>query len=144
MSNVLKGLDEVICHKDDNLVYGGDQPTHDQRLVNVLQRLAAAGIKLNGDKCKFSQECVKFLGHVVDGDGIRADPEKITAVRLMPVPSNITQVRGFFGMANQLAKFMPDLAENTGPLRDLLKKEAGLHCGDEQQQAFNLIKKTIN
>jgi len=53
MSNVLEGLDGVICHMDDILVYGGDQPTHDQQLVNVLQRLAAAGIKLNGDKCEF-------------------------------------------------------------------------------------------
>jgi len=143
MSNVLEGLDGVICHMDDILVYGGDQSMHDQRLVNVLHRLAAAGIKLNGDKCDFSQECVKFLGHVVDGDGIRADPEKITAVRSMPEPSNITQVRGFSGMANHLAKFMPDLAEITAPLRDLLRKDAGWHCGDEQQQAFNLIKKRL-
>ena len=58
---------------------------------------------------------MKFLGHFVDGDGIRADPEKITAVRTMPEPSNISQVRGFLGMANQLAKFMPDLVEITAP-----------------------------
>ena len=140
MSNVLKGLDEVICHKDDNLVYGGDQPTHDQQLVNVLQRLAATGIKLSGDKCEFSQGCLKFLGHVVDGDGIRVDPEKITAVRSVLEPSNVTQVRAFLGMANQLAKFMPDLAEITAPSGDLLKTEAGWNWGDEQQQAFNLIK----
>ena len=44
MSNVLEGLDGIICHMDDILVYGGDQSTHDQRLVNVLHRLAAAGI----------------------------------------------------------------------------------------------------
>jgi len=43
-------------------------------------------------------------------------------------------------MANQLAKFMPDLSEITAPLRDLLRKEAGWNWGDEQQQAFNLIK----
>jgi len=100
---------------DDILVYGGDQPTHDQRLINLLHRLAAAGIKLNGDKCEFSQECVKFLGHVVDWDGIREDPEKITVARSMPEPSNITQVRGFLGMANQLVKFMSDLVEITAP-----------------------------
>ena len=143
MSNVLEGLDGVICQMDDILVYGGDQSTHEQRLVNVLHRLAAARIKLNGGKCEFSQECMKFLGHVGNEDGIRADPEKITAVRSMPEPSNITQVRGFLGMANQLAKFMPDLAEITEPLRDLLRKKAGWHWGDEQQQAFNLIKKRL-
>jgi len=71
---------------------------------------------------------------------VYADPEKITAVRSMPEPSNITQVRGFLGTANQLAKFLPDLAEITAPLRDLLRKEAEWHWGDEQQQAFNLTK----
>jgi len=35
---------------------------------------------------------------------------------------------------------MPDLAEITVPLGDLLRKEARWHWGDEQQQAFNLIK----
>ena len=58
---------------------------------------------------------MKFLGHVVDWDGIREDPEKITAARSMPEPSNITQVRGFLGMANQLVKFMSDLVEITAP-----------------------------
>jgi len=94
-------------------VYGGDQPTHDQRLVNVLQRFAAAGIKLNGDKCEFSQECVKFLGHVVDGDGIRAHPEKITAVRSMLEPSNITQERCFFYLPAIVCKYCTIIARSS-------------------------------
>ena len=68
---------------------------------------------------------MRFLGHVVDGDGIRADPEKMTAVQSMTEPSNITQVRGFLGMANQLAKFMPDLAEITAPEICLKRKQDG-------------------
>jgi len=64
----------------DILVYGCDRQMHDQPLVNVLRRLAATEIKLNGNKCEFSQECVKFLGHAMNGDGIRADPENNTAV----------------------------------------------------------------
>jgi len=40
MSNVLEGLDGVLCHMDDILVYSGDQPTHDQRLVIPFLREA--------------------------------------------------------------------------------------------------------
>ena len=68
---------------------------------------------------------MKFLGHVGNEDGIRADPEKITAVRSMPEPSNITQVRGFLGMANQLAKFMPDLPEIPAPLKNERRMQQG-------------------
>jgi len=45
------------------------------------QSLAVAGIKLNEDKCGFSKVCVKFLGHIIDEDCIRADPEKIATVQ---------------------------------------------------------------
>jgi len=52
---------------DDILMYGGDQKAHDQRLVNVLQRLAAAGTKLNGDKCEFSRVREIFGSHPCAG-----------------------------------------------------------------------------
>ena len=66
---------------------------------------------------------MKFLGHVVDGDGIRADPEKITAVRSMPEPSNITQLRGFLDMANQLAKFMARPSRNHNAIEICLERK---------------------
>ena len=38
-----------------------------------LQRLQDAGMTLNVDKCQFSKTSLKFLGHVIDNTGIRAD-----------------------------------------------------------------------
>jgi hypothetical protein len=48
---------------------------------------------------------VKFAGHIIDADGIRADPDKIQAIKDMHPPSNVTDVRRFLGMVNQLSKF---------------------------------------
>ena len=66
---------------DNILVHGKTQQEHDQRLHEVLERMQAAGATLNAEKCQFSKESVKLLGHVVDPTGIRPDPDKVTAIR---------------------------------------------------------------
>ena len=114
------GIEGVVCMVDDILMSGNTQIQHDQRLETVLDRLARAGVTLNADKCVFSQSSVRFLGQIVDAEGIRPDPQKIKAVQAMQEPTNVTELRRFLGMVNQLLKFIPDMAETTKPLRDLL------------------------
>ena len=63
---------------DNVLVIGAIKDEHDTRLVTVLEHL-------HGDdrsyakpaKCEFSRDSMKFLGHMVDKDGIRADLGKM-------------------------------------------------------------------
>ena len=62
---------------------------HDIRLVAVLQQIEKAGVTLNLQKCKFLQPRIKFLGHVIDKEGIRADPEKTTAISNMKPPQSV-------------------------------------------------------
>ena len=49
-------------------------------------------------------------------------PTKVKAILNRDKPYDISSHRRFLGMANQLMKFYPNLAEKTGPLRDILKK----------------------
>ena len=42
----------------------------------MMERLEAANVTLNEEKCQFSTTKVNFLGHIVDHHGIRADPSK--------------------------------------------------------------------
>ena len=120
MSRVLQGLDRVECNIDDVLYHGKDQTEHDQRLEAVLMRLA--GETLNLDKCQFSTDRVKFLGHVISSSGIEADPEKLQAIADLTPPQNVQEVRTFPGMMNQLSKFSDHLTDKTKSIRDLLHK----------------------
>ena len=121
MNVELAGLEGVICHMDDILVVGKDQAEHDQRLSKVLKRLQDIGMTLNSEKCQISQTRLHYLGQVIDSQGIHKDPSKIQAIVKFSVPEDITSLRRFLGMTNQLMKFCPNLAERTKPLRDLLK-----------------------
>ena len=78
---------------------------------------------LNSEKCLFAQSSVKFLGHVIDSQGIRPDRNKVSAIEPFSRPTNVSDVRWFLGMVNQLSKFSPNLADMTQPLRELLVKE---------------------
>ena len=140
MSRVLEGLDGVVCQIDDILVHGSDQSTHDQRLKAVLDRLQSRGVTLNREKCSFNQRRLKFLGHMIDGQGISADPDKIAAIRDMEPPSNLSELRRFLGMTTQLGKFSPNLADLTQPLRELLHRKNSWLWGPAQEKAFVLVK----
>ena len=115
MSEILAGLEGVVCMVDDVLVHGRTQEEHDQRLDAAMECIAQAGVSLNAEKCDFSQSSVKFLGHIIDGTGIHPDPEKVQAIQAMKEPNNTTELRRFLGMTNQLAKFTPSLAEQAKP-----------------------------
>ena len=140
MMQILEGLDGIVCLMDDVLVFGSSQAQHDARLNRVMRRIEAAGVTLNREKCEFNKERLSFLGHLIDKDGIRADPEKTAAVIQMAAPQNITELRRFMGMINQLAKFSPRLAELSKPLRDLLSTKRAWLWGADQERAFAEVK----
>ena len=130
MQQIHNGQEGTICHMDDMLIHGRDQQEHDARLNGALKRIQEAGLILNPDKCKFSQDKLTFLGHVIDGRGISPDPSKTNAVLGMESPTNTTELRRFLGMVNQLGKFSAHLAELSQPLRELLSHKKGWLYGD--------------
>ena len=73
-----------------------------------------------------------FLGHIVDGDGIYADPTKTDTIKRMTPPTSITELRCFMGMVNQLGKFSTKLADLTHPLRTLVSIRNTWMWGDAQ------------
>ena len=111
ISKVLEGLDGVVCQVDDVLDFGKDQAEHDTQVIAALERIEKAGVTLNKDKCEFWKRQLKFLGHLIDAEGIRADPEKTGALQDLAPPKSISELCRFMGMANQLGKFSPHLAE---------------------------------
>ena len=136
MSVALEGLEGVAYLMDNILVHGKTKEEHNIRLLNTLERLQKYGITLNKEKCSFATESVKFLGHIVDKEGIRPDPEKVRGINDMTEPKNLTDLRRFLGMCNQLNKFSPKLTDKTKPLRDLLCSKNQWLWGEAQQKAF--------
>ena len=143
ISSILVGLEGVVCQMDDIVVFGSTAEEHDTRLRKVLAKLQEAGITLNRDKCEFGKTRIKFLGYIISADGIEVDPDKVNAIKKLPDPENVGDVRRLLGMVNQLGKFLPNLADLTEPLRELLNVKTAWYWGQKQIDALNSIKEAL-
>ena len=143
MSEILQGLNGVVCLVDDILVYGTTQEEHDTHLMEALQKIKEAGLTLSKDKCEFNQTHIKYVGQQIDKTGVHPDPDKVHAIQNMRPPTNVRELHQFLGMINQLSKFSPFLADQSKPLRDLLSTKNQWVWEDVQSTAFNNIKAAI-
>jgi len=66
---------------------------HLNMLREVFHRLCEARLCLNLDKCQFCVDQLKYLGHIVDRENIRTDPEKVQAVARWLAPKIVKQVQ---------------------------------------------------
>jgi len=79
---------------DDVLVFGKDQKEYDKRLQAALERIKEARATLNPAKMFFFSQ-LRFLGHIIDQEGIRADPDKTSAITVMKPPTNVPDLANF-------------------------------------------------
>ena len=126
MDEALTGISQVRKIVDDCLVYDADFDAHVNQVRQVLQRCAAKGISLKRDKFVFA-----------------VNPDITKAIRDFPKPTNVTDLRSFFGLANQLANFTSDIAAKLEPLRPLLKKNREFCWDDVQDEAFLAAKEAL-
>ena len=139
MSAILDGLPGVLYHLDDILVFGKDSQEHNAHLEVVLERICAAGITLNRQKCEFGKTTLTFLGHVINQHGISPDSLKTAAIKEMPPPKTVSELRRFMGMINQLGKFSPNTAEISTPLRKLLSSNQVWQWGPDQEDSYKKL-----
>ena len=117
----------ICCsaYLDDVVIYtNGTQEDHRQKVKEIIQALAKAGLFLDWDKSEFEAETTRYLGFIVQpGKGISADPAKIQAIRDWLPPTTMKAVRSFLGFTNFYRVFIPRYSAVATPLVELTKKE---------------------
>ncbi|KAK3737630.1 hypothetical protein QZH41_006455 [Actinostola sp. cb2023] len=142
----LADLPGVEVLRDDMLVigYGDTQEeadrNHDKNLKALLNRAREINLKFNIKKMNLRKTEVKFMGHVITKDGLKPDPEKITAIENMPKPTSKQGLMSLLGFINYLAKFLPKLAQVSQPLRDLTTKNEQFVWSSQHDKAFDEVK----
>lgn len=143
ISQILEGIDGAQVNSDDILVYGNTVVEHDERLTAVLKRFTDQGITLNVNKCIFCSKRVKYLGQVIDEEGIHVDEDRIKAIKAMAPPENPSEVRSLMGSINYLSRFIEQLAAKAKPLNDLLSPQNHFKWDIQQENAFKEIKEEL-
>ena len=139
----LEGINNMEKIVDDVLLYDEDLSQHEKRVRTFLERCRAMGITLNPGKFQFAATEVKFGGHIVGREGTKVDPEKISAIANFPRPKNITDLRSFMGLVEQLAGYSHEVAGTMGPLRPLLSSKNAFLWNGDHTAAFEATKKVL-
>ena len=138
---LFENIPNVDTSMDDIIIWGSTQEEHDASVRRVLDKCREAGLSLKKEKCEIGVTELKFLGEIVSKDGMKPDPQKVTAINQMTPPSNREELARFLGMIKYLARFLPDLSERSYHLRVLMKADVHFQWGPEQQRAFEDMKR---
>ena len=119
---VVKGVEKMVKQIDDTLMWASDIKEAYNETVKYLQLVGKHGIILNKKKFVFAEEEVDFAGFHLTKDGVQPLSKHLDAIRNFPAPRNISDMRSYFAMANQVSYCAP-IREILKDFRELLKPD---------------------
>ena len=142
MDKVFGDMDNVLVYIDDIVIATETEEEHLKVLTEVFARLRKHGMTLRLIKCKFFQREVKYLGLVVNQDGIRCDEDYVRKVLTFKRPTTIKELERYLGMVAWLGRFIPNLSKLTSALTSMGKKK--FEWNDECQRHFEAIQRAVH
>ncbi|MBW0483484.1 hypothetical protein O181_023199 [Austropuccinia psidii MF-1] len=78
----------IIMYIDDIIICSDSWSLHLEILATVLDKVTGVNMKISVNKCNFSFEELKALGHIVSGSSLGIFKNKVAAVLLKPITQN--------------------------------------------------------
>ena len=146
MSEVFSDLlyQGVLVFIDDILIYSESWEQHLKLVDEVLKRLSEHNLQAKVGKCHFGAKEVKYLGSIISHGCRKPDPDKVKAIRELQPPKTKEDIRSLLGLVGFYREFIKNLSALTDPIQKLMKKDVQFVWGEEQQKAFETIKKSIS
>jgi hypothetical protein len=99
----------VVVFVDEILVYSMTMEEQEEHLRVMLQQLREHQLYAKFSRCKLWINEVLFLGLMISQEGIAVDPGKVHDLLNWKLPTFVTQVRSFLGLAGYYRRFILNL-----------------------------------
>ena len=145
LSIVFQSLPWIVQYFDDLYFASTTLEDHRSKLRQVFELLRARNLVISGDKCRFAVSSVPMLGFMLDEQGLRPDPDKVTALRQHAdtPPRNVKELQRFLGSVNYYGRLIRDCARIAAPLYALCRKEThyiwSAECSASYQQLIDIL-----
>ncbi|GKB72610.1 putative reverse transcriptase domain-containing protein [Tanacetum coccineum] len=130
----------VIVFIEDILIYSRTKKLYEMHLGLILELLKKEKLYTKFSKCEFWLQEVQFLRHVINGDGLHVDSNKIKAVKNWESPRTPSEVRSFLGLVGYYRRFIKNFSKIAKPLTILTQKNKTYVWGEEQEREFQTLK----
>ncbi|KAE9318794.1 hypothetical protein PR003_g18145 [Phytophthora rubi] len=121
-----------------------DVEMHLQHLRQVFEVMRESKLYANLKKWIFCAPDIPVLGNYVSTEGVRADPEKIEAIRAWPVAQDQKQLRQWLGLVAYLHHYSKNFAATIRPLSQLLKADVAWSWCPEHHTAYGVVTTSLS
>ena len=116
------GNGKITVYIDDILISTVDVEENERILLAVMKRLDKQNFCIKREKCNLFYKRLKFLGVIIDENGCRPDPNKLTAIRNLPTPTTVKSLESFIGSVAFHSRFTKDFSNLMLPLQEIKNK----------------------
>jgi hypothetical protein len=120
------------AYLDDMLIYSETFQEYQEHINLIVEAFEKASLHLKPENCEFHCQEVKYLGLIISMEGIKMDPEKITAVQDWEALCNRKDICAFLGFANFYRHFVRNYSNIVQPLTMLTRKGVPFVWKEEQ------------
>ena len=138
---VFSAISNTLRVVDDLLRFDRTFPEHVAGVCDVLQAARDAGITFSKEKFRFARDHLSWVGYEIKKGGVTIEEAKLKALSQFSRPTNISELRSFMGLVEQLAGF--STAEAKGPLRPLLSSRNAYIWTSDHDWAFEAVKAAL-
>ena len=145
ISDIMKSMEKnTAVYLDDIIIFteNPDVEEHYERIIEALQCLEKAGMKIHLEKCEFFKRQLKFLGKLLSASGTKPLPKHVQLIKNFPQPKTVVETQRFLGLVNWLSSFINNYSAHINALCKAINKGNFL-WGPEQEEAFVSVKNAI-
>ena len=144
MYNILQANMDIFftIHFDDILIFSQFTTAHKQHLHWVLWQLKTTGLHAKAKNYIFALIKLKYLGHIVPKDRLKADPHNANKFRnghRLPALESFSLL-----LADYYSKFLPSFDKIVASLYKLLHKDIEWIWSSKHTAAINALQKALS
>ena len=139
---ITKNFVDKVRQVDDSCLWKSTIELMFWHVMQYIHHCHINGVIFNHEKFVFCRHIVEFAGFLLTYDGIKPSPRIVNAIRMFPSPKNITGIRAWFGLVNQVSYAFAQ-TEVMAPFRDLLKKDNKFYWDSALETLFQQTKLVI-
>lgn len=139
---ITKDFSQMEKCVDDTLLWDGTLEENFRRTCEYLTHCGERGITFNEEKFKFGRMEVEFLGYIITADSVKPSAEFLEGIRDFPIPKDVSGVRSWFGLVNQVNYALSN-SEVMAPFKALLSPKSKFEWTEDMSKAFTKSKEAI-